>query len=84
MAELVGIDHRTHGADLAVLDVDGEHVDQAALGADLAADVMANGDNAVGLAKRLLDAAAKPALALTLEMELTAQDSLVRTEGFAQ
>jgi|GEM_PF-4578552 len=43
---------------------------------------MANGDSAVGLAKRILDAAAKPALAVTLEV--TAQDTLVRTQDFAQ
>jgi hypothetical protein len=31
----------------------------------------------VGLAKRVLDAAAKPALALTLEQEVTAQEVAV-------
>jgi enoyl-CoA hydratase/carnithine racemase len=56
----------------------------AAATTDLTGELMINGDNAVGLAKRLLDAAAKPALALTLEMEVTAQDALVRTEDFAQ
>jgi enoyl-CoA hydratase/carnithine racemase len=44
--------------------------------------LLANGHHAVGLAKRVLDAAAKPALALTLEMEVAAQDALVRTDDF--
>jgi enoyl-CoA hydratase len=52
--------------------------------AGLIDELMANGDSAVGLAKRILDAAAKPALAVTLEMEVTAQDTLVRTQDFAQ
>ncbi|WP_319447179.1 enoyl-CoA hydratase/isomerase family protein [Mycobacterium sp. RTGN8] len=52
--------------------------------ADLVDELMANGDSAVGLAKRILDAAAKPALAVTLEMEVTAQDTLVRTQDFAR
>lgn len=39
---------------------------------------------AVGVAKRLLDAAAKPAPAITLEMEVAAQDALVRTADFSQ
>jgi enoyl-CoA hydratase/carnithine racemase len=46
--------------------------------------LLANGHNAVGAAKRLLDAAAKPALAVTLEMEVTVQDTLVRTQDFEQ
>jgi enoyl-CoA hydratase/carnithine racemase len=52
--------------------------------AALVDELMANGDSAIGLAKRILDAAAKPALAVTLEMEVTAQDTLVRTKDFAQ
>jgi enoyl-CoA hydratase/carnithine racemase len=55
-----------------------------AVTADLVDALLANGRNAVGLAKRLLDAAAKPALALTLEMEVTAQEALVRTDDFEQ
>jgi enoyl-CoA hydratase/carnithine racemase len=50
--------------------------------AELVGELLANGDNAVGLAKRILDAAARPALARTLEMEVAAQDTLVRTEDF--
>jgi enoyl-CoA hydratase/carnithine racemase len=39
---------------------------------------------AVGLAKRVLDAAAKPALASTLELEVIAQEVCARTEDFAE
>jgi len=39
---------------------------------------------AVGLAKRVLDAAAKPALSSTLEQEVTAQQLLVSSEDFAE
>jgi enoyl-CoA hydratase/carnithine racemase len=39
---------------------------------------------AVGLAKRVMDAAAKPALALTLEQEVAAQQLCAQTEDFAE
>src|SRR5436190_22686200 len=39
---------------------------------------------AVGLAKRVMDAAAKPALAATLEQEVTSQQLLASTEDFAE
>ncbi len=39
---------------------------------------------AVGLAKRVIDAAAKPALALTLEQEVTAQEQLAASADFAE
>jgi len=39
---------------------------------------------AVGLAKRLIDSAAKPALALTLEQEVTAQQVCVGSADFAE
>ena len=39
---------------------------------------------AVGLAKRVMDAAAKPALANTLEQEVTAQQVCASTEDFAE
>jgi enoyl-CoA hydratase/carnithine racemase len=39
---------------------------------------------AVGLAKRVLDAAAKPALALTLEQEVAAQQLCAQTADFAE
>jgi enoyl-CoA hydratase/carnithine racemase len=35
---------------------------------------------AIGLAKRLIDASARPALAVTLEMEVAAQELCARTE----
>ncbi len=52
--------------------------------AELVDELLGNAPIAVGLAKRLLDAAAKPVLAATLEMEVTAQDTLVRTEDFSE
>src|SRR3954447_5087973 len=39
---------------------------------------------AVGLAKRVLDASARPALAATLELELVAQERCARTADFAE
>jgi enoyl-CoA hydratase/carnithine racemase len=39
---------------------------------------------AVGLAKRVLDASARPALAATLELEVVAQDRCARTADFAE
>jgi enoyl-CoA hydratase/carnithine racemase len=52
--------------------------------AELSAQLMSNGPLAVGAAKRLLDAAAKPVVSTTLELEVTAQDALVRTDDFAE
>ena len=39
---------------------------------------------AVGLAKRIMDASAKPALSVTLEQEVAAQETLAATEDFAE
>jgi enoyl-CoA hydratase/carnithine racemase len=50
----------------------------------LANELLACAPRAVGLAKRVLDAAAKPALALTLEQEVAAQETLAATEDFAE
>jgi enoyl-CoA hydratase/carnithine racemase len=50
----------------------------------LANELLACAPRAVGLAKRVMDAAAKPALAATLELELTAQESLAGSEDFAE
>jgi len=50
----------------------------------LASELLACAPRAVGLAKRVLDAAAKPALALTLEQEVAAQETLAATEDFAE
>jgi enoyl-CoA hydratase/carnithine racemase len=50
----------------------------------LAAELLACAPVAVGHAKRVLDAAAKPALAATLEQEVFAQALCARTEDFAE
>jgi enoyl-CoA hydratase/carnithine racemase len=50
----------------------------------LANDLLACAPRAVGLAKRIMDAAAKPALAITLEQEITAQETLAASEDFAE
>ena len=47
-------------------------------------ELLAAAPRAVGLAKRVLDAAAKPALAVTLEQEVQAQESLAASEDFAE
>src|ERR687891_399319 len=49
-----------------------------------AAELLACAPKAVGLAKRVMDAAAKPALALTLEQEVAAQETLAASEDFAE
>jgi enoyl-CoA hydratase/carnithine racemase len=50
----------------------------------LANELLACAPRAVGLAKRVLDAAAKPALAITLEQEVAAQETLAASEDFAE
>jgi len=50
----------------------------------LANELLAAAPRAIGLAKRVMDAAAKPALAATLEQEVQAQESLAATEDFAE
>jgi enoyl-CoA hydratase/carnithine racemase len=50
----------------------------------LANELLASAPQAVGLAKRVLDAAAKPALALTLEQEVAAQEKLAASEDFVE
>jgi enoyl-CoA hydratase/carnithine racemase len=50
----------------------------------LVAELSACSPLAVGLAKRVIDAAAKPALAATLEQEVTAQELCARSEDFAE
>ncbi|MEA2332025.1 MAG: 2-(1,2-epoxy,2-dihydrophenyl)acetyl-CoA isomerase [Thermoleophilaceae bacterium] len=50
----------------------------------LSNELLACAPRAVGLAKRVLDAAAKPALALTLEQEVAAQETLAASEDFAE
>jgi enoyl-CoA hydratase/carnithine racemase len=51
---------------------------------ELANELLACAPRAVGLAKRVLDAAAKPALALTLEQGVAAQETLAASEDFAE
>jgi len=50
----------------------------------LANELLACAPRALGLAKRVLDSAAKPAAALTLEQEVAAQETLAATEDFAE
>jgi enoyl-CoA hydratase/carnithine racemase len=59
-----------------------EELDDATEG--LANDLLACAPRAVGLAKRVMDAAAKPALAATLEQEVQAQETLAASEDFAE
>ncbi|HZN87807.1 MAG TPA: enoyl-CoA hydratase/isomerase family protein [Thermoleophilaceae bacterium] len=50
----------------------------------LANELLACAPRAIGLAKRVMDAAAKPALALTLEQEVAAQEALAASADFAE
>jgi enoyl-CoA hydratase/carnithine racemase len=50
----------------------------------LAGELLACAPRAVALAKRVMDAAAKPALAATLEQEVQAQETLAASEDFAE
>src|SRR4051812_620571 len=59
-----------------------EELDAATDG--LVNELLACAPRAVGLAKRVMDAAAKPALAATLEQEVTAQEILAGSEDFAE
>jgi enoyl-CoA hydratase/carnithine racemase len=59
-----------------------EELDAAVEG--LANELLACAPMAVGLAKRIMDSAAKPALATTLEQEVTAQQLLASTDDFAE
>jgi enoyl-CoA hydratase/carnithine racemase len=47
-------------------------------------ELLACAPRAVGLAKGVMDAAAKPALASTLELEVAAQETLAASEDFAE
>ena len=50
----------------------------------LVGELLACAPRAVGLAKRVMDASAKPALAVTLEMEVAAQEQCARSEDFVE
>jgi enoyl-CoA hydratase/carnithine racemase len=51
---------------------------------ELVEELLACAPIAVGLAKRLIDASARPALSTTLELEVTAQELCVRTEDIRE
>jgi enoyl-CoA hydratase/carnithine racemase len=58
-------------------------------GLEAATDAFANellacAPRAVGMAKRIMDGAAKPALAVTLEQEIAAQEALAASDDFAE
>jgi enoyl-CoA hydratase/carnithine racemase len=72
-AERIGLVNRIAPADALDATTDG-----------LVAELLACAPVAVGHAKRVLDAAAKPALAATLEHEVTVQALCARTEDFAE
>jgi enoyl-CoA hydratase/carnithine racemase len=59
-----------------------EALDEAVQG--LVDELLACAPVAVGLAKRVMDASAKPALAVTLELEVTAQERCAATADFAE
>ena len=59
-----------------------EELDDAAQG--LVDELLACAPVAVGLAKRVMDASAKPALAATLELEVMAQERCAATADFAE
>jgi enoyl-CoA hydratase/carnithine racemase len=50
----------------------------------LAEELLGCAPGAVGLAKRLIDASARPALSTTLELEVTAQEQCARTEDLIE
>jgi enoyl-CoA hydratase/carnithine racemase len=72
-AERIGLVNRVAPADGLDAATDG-----------LVAELLACAPLAVGLAKRVMDAAAKPALAATLEQEVTVQELCARTEDFSE
>ena len=49
-----------------------------------AGELLACAPRAIGMAKRIMDGAAKPALSLTLEQEAAAQETLAASEDFAE
>jgi enoyl-CoA hydratase/carnithine racemase len=55
-----------------------------ALTTQFASELTSCAPRAVGLAKRIMDSAAKPSLATTLELEVSAQEQLAATDDFAE
>ncbi len=74
--------HEAHRIGFANRIAPAESLDEATEA--FANELLACAPRAVGLAKRVMDAAAKPALATTLELEVTAQETLAGTEDFAE
>ena len=72
-AERIGLANRVAPA---------EELDEAVQG--LVDELLACAPVAVGLAKRVMDASAKPALAATLELEVTMQERCAATADFAE
>ena len=74
--------HEAHRIGLANRIAPAEQLDSCTEG--LAAELLAGAPRAIGLAKRVMDAAAKPVLAATLEQEVQAQEALAASEDFAE
>ena len=74
--------HEAHRIGFANRIAPAEELDSAT--EKLANELLACAPRAVGLAKRVMDAAAKPALAVTLEQEIAAQEVLAASEDFAE
>ena len=84
---LRGEPRRALMARLEALDVELLQVARTRLDAateQLSNELLACAPRAVGLAKRVMDSAAKPALAATLEQEVSAQEQLAATDDFAE
>jgi len=73
-AERIGLVNRLAGDDAAVDEVTQQ----------LVAELLSCAPLAVGQAKRVMDASAKPALMATLELEVAAQATLIGTADFAE
>jgi enoyl-CoA hydratase/carnithine racemase len=72
-AERIGLVNRVCPADALEATVDG-----------LVGELLTCAPVAIGLAKRVIDASARPALSTTLELEVALQESCARTEDFAE
>jgi enoyl-CoA hydratase/carnithine racemase len=74
--------HEAHRLGFANRIAPAQELDDAT--AKLASELLACAPMAVGLAKRVMDSSAKPALTATLEQEVLAQELLAATEDFAE
>ncbi len=74
--------HEAHRVGFANRIAPADELDDAT--AKLTDELLACAPMAVGLAKRVMDASAKPALAATLEQEVTAQALLAASDDFAE